>query len=48
MVYVFILTAIPFGFLFATEPGLADAIAQSVGAWLDATPQDMWWLFAAG
>lgn len=48
VVYLFILSAIPFGFLFAFEPEVAGAVTQGVKAWLDAIPQDMWWLFGAG
>ena len=48
VVYVFILSAIPFGFLFAFQPDVARAVTTGVKAWLDAIPKDMWWLFGAG
>lgn len=48
VVYVFILSAIPFGFLFAVNPDIAGAVTTGAKAWLEAIPQDMWWLFGAG
>ena len=48
VVYVFILTAIPMGILYAFRPEVALGVAAGVKAWLEAIPEEMWWLFGAG
>ena len=48
VVYAFILASIPMGFLFAADPVAAEAVTTGVRNWLDAIPDDMWWLFGAG
>ena len=48
VIYVFILAAIPFGFLFAFVPASADAVVVGVKAWLDAIPEAMWTVFGVG
>jgi len=48
VVYVFILTAIPMGILYAFKPEVALGVAAGVKAWLEAIPEEMWWLFGAG
>lgn len=48
VVYTCILAGIPMGFLFALKPDTAAAVTQGFGAWLEAIPEEMWWLFGAG
>jgi hypothetical protein len=48
VMYVMILTAIPMGVLYAFKPEIATAVAAGVKAWLEAIPDEMWWLFGAG
>lgn len=48
VVYVFCLTAIPMGFVFAFVPETARGVAEGVKLWLEAIPEEMWWLFGAG
>ena len=48
VVYVFIFTAIPMGILYAFKPEVALGVAAGVKAWLEAIPEEMWWLFGAG
>lgn len=48
VVYAYILAAIPFGVLFAFEPGIADDVAGGVKMWLASIPDQMWTLFGAG
>ena len=48
IVYVFILTALPMGVLFAVKPEVAGGIAAGVNAWLNAFPDQLYWLFGAG
>lgn len=48
VVYVFILSAIPMGFLFALQPGTAQAVTEGVKLWLTAIPEELWWLFGTG
>ncbi|OPY70628.1 MAG: hypothetical protein A4E57_00472 [Syntrophorhabdaceae bacterium PtaU1.Bin034] len=48
VVYLFILAAIPMGFVAALKPDLAKAVADGMGAWLKAIPDQMWYLFGAG
>lgn len=48
VVYLIILAAIPMGFLHAIRPEVATSVATGFKAWLDAIPEEMWWLFGAG
>ena len=48
VMYILILAAIPFGVFFAFRPDTAMQVAAGVKAWLDALPEEMWWLFGAG
>ncbi|OPY78081.1 MAG: hypothetical protein A4E65_02439 [Syntrophorhabdus sp. PtaU1.Bin153] len=48
VVYIFMLAAIPMGFVAALKPDLAEAVAEGMGAWLKAIPDQMWYLFGAG
>ena len=48
VMYVLILTSIPFGVFFAFKPESAVQVAAGLKAWLDAIPSEMWWLFGAG
>lgn len=48
VIYVFILTAIPMGFLFAFKPLVAEAVTRGVGLWLTAIPDELYMLFGAG
>jgi hypothetical protein len=48
VVYIMILAAIPMGILHAFRPDTAAAIAVGMKAWLDAIPEELWWLFGTG
>jgi hypothetical protein len=48
VVYLFLLSAIPFGLLYATSPDVAAAVTTGLSAWLQAIPDEMWTLFAVG
>ena len=48
VMYIFILSAIPMGFLAAFKPELATAVAAGAKAWLEAIPPDLYVLFGAG
>ena len=48
VMYLMILSAIPMGFLFAFRPDVAMAVTAGVKGWLQAIPEEMWWLFGAG
>jgi len=48
VMYALILAAIPMGVLHALRPELALSIAEGMRAWLDALPEELWWLFGAG
>ena len=48
VVYIYLLSAIPFGVLFAIEPTRALAVTNGISAFLAAIPSEMWTLFGAG
>jgi hypothetical protein len=48
VVYVFMLSAIPMGFLYWHDPTAAADVAEGVKLWLDALPEQMWTLFGVG
>ena len=48
VVYVFILSAIPMGFISAYNPELASSVAAGAQAWLNAIPGELYTLFGAG
>lgn len=48
VMYVMILAAIPMGMLHAFRPEIAAAVAAGAKAWLEAIPEEMWWLFGVG
>ena len=48
VIYVLILTAIPFGVLWAFQPETAERIAEGFGKWLNAIPEPLYALFGAG
>jgi hypothetical protein len=48
VIYIFILSALPMGVLFAVSPDTADAVTTGVGNWLTALPGEMWSVFAVG
>lgn len=48
VMYVMLLSSIPMGFLFAFKPDVAAAVTTGVTNWLQALPEEMWWLFGAG
>lgn len=48
VMYLMILSSIPFGVLFAFRPDIAGHITEGLGAWLGAIPDSMWALFGAG
>lgn len=45
VIYVMILASIPMGVLHAFQPETAQAIAVGMKAWLDAIPEELYWLF---
>ena len=48
VIYVMILAAIPMGILHAVRPEIAVSIAAGMQAWLEAIPEQLWWLFGTG
>ena len=48
VIYILILSAVPMGFLHAFSPELAASISEGFKNWLNAIPEEMWWLFGAG
>jgi hypothetical protein len=48
VMYVIMLAGIPMGVVAAFRPEIATAIAAGFGAWLNAIPEEMYWLFGAG
>ena len=48
VIYLLILSAIPFGFLWAVNPEMAERITTGFGKWLDAIPEPLYALFGAG
>lgn len=48
VVYILILSAIPFGVLWAFQPEIAERVATGFGKWLDAIPEALYALFGAG
>jgi hypothetical protein len=47
-IYIFILSAIPMGIMYAFLPEKVGAVSQGVTLWLAAIPDQLWWLFGAG
>lgn len=48
VIYIFMLSAIPMGFLYSFYPGVASNISNGVSEWLQAIPNEMWTLFGIG
>ena len=48
VIYVLLLTAIPFSIVWAIHPESADRMATGFGRWLDAIPEPLYALFGAG
>lgn len=48
VVYIFILSAIPMGFLYAYTPESATNITTGVNQWLSGLPDDIYYLFGVG
>ena len=48
VIYIFILAAIPMGFLFAYKPEVASDVTKGVSLWLGAIPGELYTLFGAG
>lgn len=48
VMYALLLAALPMGVLFAFQPETAQAVTEGVGRWLNALPEELWWLFGAG
>lgn len=48
VMYTLLLAALPMGVLFAFQPDTAQAVTDGVGRWLNALPEELWWLFGAG
>lgn len=48
VMYALLLASLPMGVLFAFQPDTAQAVTEGVGRWLNALPEELWWLFGAG
>lgn len=48
VMYVMLLAAIPYGFMWAFVPDVASRVAEGFGAWLHAIPDSLYALFGAG
>ncbi len=48
VIYIYLLSALPFGVAYAWDPTIAEAFADGVSAWLESIPGEMWALFGAG
>lgn len=48
VMYALLLASLPMGVLFAFQPDTAQAVTDGVGRWLNALPEELWWLFGAG
>ena len=48
VMYALLLAALPMGVLFAFQPDTAQAVTDGVARWLNALPEELWWLFGAG
>lgn len=48
VIYIIILSAIPFGVLSVISPDTANAFQLGFKSWLDAIPKDVWTLFTLG
>ena len=48
VVYIMILAAIPMGIVTVISPETATGITTGMKAWLEAMPEEIWWLFGAG
>jgi hypothetical protein len=48
VMYALLLASLPMGVLFAFQPDTARAVTDGVGRWLNALPEELWWLFGAG
>jgi hypothetical protein len=48
VVYIYLLMAIPMGFLFAIYPEIADGVTEGVKQWLHAIPEEIITLFGVG
>lgn len=48
VIYIFLLSAIPMGFLFAFHPDMASNVTIGVKGWLEALPEEIYYLFGVG
>ena len=48
VMYIMILSSIPFGILFAFKPEVAQAVIVGMKNFLAMIPEEMWWVFATG
>jgi len=48
VMYILFLSAIPMGFLFAFNPDVAGNVTVGVKNWLNALPDELYWLFGTG
>lgn len=48
VMYALLLASLPMGVMFAVNPETAVAVTEGFGRWLQALPEELWWLFGAG
>lgn len=48
VIYILLLSAIPMGILFAFQPESAQAVTTGFENWLNALPEELYWLFGTG
>ena len=48
VMYALLLASLPMGVMFAVNPETAVAVTDGFGRWLQALPEELWWLFGAG
>ena len=48
VMYALLLASLPMGVMFAVSPETAVAVTDGFGRWLQALPEELWWLFGAG
>ena len=48
VMYALLLASLPMGVMFAVNPETAVAVTDGFSRWLQALPEELWWLFGAG